>query len=152
LQVWREGGRYRARIGARRREGEILDDRRGALTLRAGGRTFDVTYWKDGGELHLDLGGSALAVEILDPLRSSEDGNTGGEISGKREIRAAMPGKVVAIKARVGEAIHQGQGVVVVEAMKMENEVLAPGAGTIVSMEVAPGQTVEKGTLLFSIE
>jgi biotin carboxyl carrier protein len=41
---------------------------------------------------------------------------------------------------------------VVVEAMKMENEVLAPGSGTVVSLEVAPGQTVEKGALLFSME
>jgi len=152
VQVSREGGRYRARIDGRDVDAEIVEDGRGSLIVRSGGRTFDITYWKEGRELHLDLGEMMAAVEILDPLRPSADGRGEQDAGGRREIRAAMPGKVVAVKAKRGEEVRQGQGVVVVEAMKMENEVPSPRSGKVAALEVAPGQTVEKGALLFSIE
>jgi pyruvate carboxylase subunit B len=62
-----------------------------------------------------------------------------------------MPGRVVAVLAREGEEVAAGQGIVVLEAMKMENEILADRAGTIRALFVQPGQAVEGGDPLFEI-
>lgn len=152
LSLSREGDRYRGRIGDREVEADVIEKGNNLLLVRLGGRSFDVTYWQDGREFHLDLGGAPVAVEILDPLRSASAGASDGDGAGRREVRAAMPGKVVAVKVKPGEEVRQGQGLVVVEAMKMENEVSSPKSGKVVALEVVPGQTVEKGALLFSVE
>ncbi len=152
LHLTREGSRYRGRIGGREVDAEVVEGGKGLLSVRIGERTYTVSCWQDGRDLHLDLGGPVLAVEILDPLRSPDSEGGGRDGAGRREIRAAMPGKVVAIKARPGDEVRQGQGLVVVEAMKMENEIPSPKSGRVVALEVVPGQTVEKGEVLFSVE
>jgi biotin carboxyl carrier protein len=63
-----------------------------------------------------------------------------------------MPGKVVRVLARDGDKVEAGQGVVVVEAMKMENELAAPRAGRVRKLVVEPGQSVEAGAVLAVIE
>jgi biotin carboxyl carrier protein len=63
-----------------------------------------------------------------------------------------MPGRVVNLLVEVGDAVAANQGVVVVEAMKMENEIKSPKAGKVTSIKVTPGQTVEKGDMLVVIE
>ncbi len=67
-------------------------------------------------------------------------------------LKAPMPGKVVEIKVKVGDAVTSGQPLAVVEAMKMQNELGAPGTGTVVQVLVAVGQTVESGAVLIRIE
>ena len=153
IDLRREGAGYRARIGDRPVEAEVLERGPGSLLVRWGERTFDVTYSLEGDRWVLDLGSRQVAVEILDPLRSGDSAPTGaGGSAGRQEIRAAMPGKVVAVKVSAGQAVEAGQALLVVEAMKMENEVLAPRGGTVVSVEVSPGQTVETGGILAVVE
>jgi len=152
LSLSKEGDRYRGRIGDLEVEAEVIEKGSGHLLVLLEGRGFDITCWQDSGDLHLDLGGPPLTVTILDPLRPAAGGETDGPGAGRREVRAAMPGKVVAVKVKEGDEVSQGQGVIVLEAMKMENEVPSPGPGRIVALEVVPGQTVERGTLLFSVE
>ena len=74
------------------------------------------------------------------------------EVSGKGQIKAMMPGRVVSVLVSVGDEVEAQQGLLVVEAMKMENELKAPKAGKVVEVKVWPGQTVEKGELLLVIE
>ena len=62
-----------------------------------------------------------------------------------------MPGKVVAVKASVGQAVKKGEVVLVLEAMKMENEVVAPEDGTVASIDVAAGDSVEAGVVLATL-
>jgi acetyl/propionyl-CoA carboxylase alpha subunit len=71
---------------------------------------------------------------------------------GPAPIKAPMPGLIVRINVKVGDTVEAGQGVVVMEAMKMENELRATSAGTVKSVEVVPGAAVEKGALLVSLE
>lgn len=71
---------------------------------------------------------------------------------GDKEIRAVMPGKVVAVLIEVGMAVEQGQGLLVIEAMKMENEIAAQRTGTVKEIRVKPGQAVEAGELLAVID
>ena len=68
--------------------------------------------------------------------------------SGRVQIVAPMPGKILAIKAPAGTAVTSGQVVLVLEAMKMENEIVAPQDGTIASINVAVGDMVEAGSKL----
>jgi biotin carboxyl carrier protein len=72
-------------------------------------------------------------------------------LTGPQSITAEMPGKVVKIAVPAGEAVREGQGVVLVEAMKMENEIPSPIAGVVKEVAVSEGQTVEAGALLFTV-
>jgi acetyl/propionyl-CoA carboxylase alpha subunit len=152
IDLRREGDCYRGCIGTRRVEAEVLDRGPGSLLIRMGDRAYDVTFDSDGGRLFLDLGNRQVALEILDPLRPDASADKIHAEGGRREIRAAMPGKVVAVKVRPGESVVRGQGLIVLEAMKMENEVPSPGAGKVIRVAVAPGETVEAGSLLVSVE
>ena len=67
-------------------------------------------------------------------------------------VKAPMPGRVVKIEAKVGQQVNRGQGVIVVEAMKMENEVRAPGDGVVKEIRVKEQQTVGKGEVLVVVE
>jgi acetyl/propionyl-CoA carboxylase alpha subunit len=72
--------------------------------------------------------------------------------TGPAPVRAPMPGLIVRINVQVGDTVEAGQGVVVMEAMKMENELRATAAGRVKSIEVAPGAAVERGSLLVALE
>src|SRR5690606_30775671 len=82
------------------------------------GRSADVTVDGDG---HVWVGSTRLAAEVQDPRKWSR-GEGSGAAHGAISIKAAMPGKVVAVLVEVGETIETGKGVLVVEAMKMQNE------------------------------
>ena len=71
---------------------------------------------------------------------------------GPAPILAPMPGMIVRVSVKAGDRVEAGQGVVVMEAMKMENELRATAAGTVRSVEVSPGTAVEKGALLVALE
>ena len=71
---------------------------------------------------------------------------------GPAPVRAPMPGLIVRVNVKVGDKVEAGQGVVVMEAMKMENELRATSAGIVRSVEVSPGTAVEKGAVLVSLE
>jgi glutaconyl-CoA decarboxylase len=71
--------------------------------------------------------------------------------NGNIKVNAPMPGKIIAIKANVGQAIKKGQVLVILEAMKMENEIVAPSDGTVASINVTGGSSVESGQLLATL-
>jgi len=96
------------------------------------------------------LGGKYYSVRLLDPLRRAAAATRVQE--GPIEVRATMPGKIAALLAREGQEVKAGQGVVVVEAMKMENELPAPKDGRVARIRVRPGETVEAGAALFTVE
>ena len=83
-------------------------------------------------------------------MRSSE--NAAGHGHGAAEIVSPMPGKVVRVLIEQGTMVEAGAGIIVVEAMKMQNEMKAPKAGVVVSINVAPGATVNAGDVLAIIE
>ena len=70
---------------------------------------------------------------------------------GSVKINAPMPGKIVAIKANAGAAVKKGEAILVLEAMKMENEIVAPQDGTVASVNVAVGANVEAGEVLATL-
>ena len=97
------------------------------------------------------LGSTRLPVEVQDPRKWSR-GQGAYAARGAIALKAAMPGKVVALLVAVGEAIETGKGVLVVEAMKMQNEVKSPKAGTVQAIRVSPGDSVAAGQILVVVE
>jgi biotin carboxyl carrier protein len=96
--------------------------------------------------------GNSHRVTIIDPRRLRADEDSDRHHHGSAEITAPMPGKVVRVLVEAGQAVEAGAGLVVVEAMKMQNELKAPRAGAVVSIDVAAGDTVEAGAILAVIE
>ena len=103
--------------------------------------TFDVT-----------VHGRSYEVTIVDPKRLRSGQNSDRHHHGVAEILAPMPGKVVRVQLEAGASVEKGAGVVVVEAMKMQNEMKSPRAGVVVSIKVKPGDTVNAGDVLAVIE
>ena len=112
------------------------------VTERAGSKdTFDVA-----------IHGRNHAVTIVDPKRLRSGQNSDRHHHGVAEILAPMPGKVVRVQMEAGATVEKGAGVVVVEAMKMQNEMKSPRDGVVVSIKVKPGDTVNAGDILAVIE
>jgi biotin carboxyl carrier protein len=158
LEVTRRApGRCAVRAGADR---PILEASvQGAIVaVRDGGRTVEavVTGRADAGggsarALTVAIAGRQYEVVLEDPRRAGGAG-AGPRRPGPADVRAVMPGKVVAVLAQAGDTVAAGQGIVVIEAMKMENELPAPRDGRLAAVRVRPGDTVEAGTPLFTIE
>jgi len=99
-------------------------------------------------DLHVD--GEHFIAEVVDERTRAIRAMTGkaGAAHGPKPIRAPMPGLVTRLQVEVGARVGHGQGVVIMEAMKMENELKAEGGGVVSRIHVQPGQAVEKGALL----
>jgi biotin carboxyl carrier protein len=103
----------------------------------------------DGGEIVVN--GQRFPVVVRD--RKHLRGNAGGAAnSGKATLSAPMPGKVVLVLCAAGDEVESGQGLLVVEAMKMQNEVQSPKSGKVVDLRVVAGQTVNAGETLVVVE
>jgi biotin carboxyl carrier protein len=102
----------------------------------------------DAWDLHLR--GRRLAVEVVDERTHAirEMTGAGSGPAGPRPVRAPMPGLVVKVEVAEGDEVEAGQGLVIVEAMKMENELKAEAAGVVARVHVAPGQAVDKDQVL----
>jgi biotin carboxyl carrier protein len=90
-------------------------------------------------------------VEVMDPLTYLAEQSRAQTGGGSQQVRAYMPGRVVEILAHEGAEVESGQGVVVLEAMKMKNEIPAERAGKVIRVFVKEGQTVEGGDPLFEV-
>jgi acetyl/propionyl-CoA carboxylase alpha subunit len=120
----------------------------GSYSVLVGGRSFEVVA-NGRGEIIVD--GRAFAIDVFDPREMRGRTSTGvGE--GRLNIAAMMPGKVVRILVAEGDVIEAGQGLVVVEAMKMQNEMKSPKPGRVVEMKTTDGATVAAGEILLVIE
>jgi biotin carboxyl carrier protein len=98
------------------------------------------------------VNGTRIPYTLSDPrsLRAAS-ASAGGE-TGPRPLKAPMPGRIIRVLVAVGETVTAGQGCVVIEAMKMQNELKAPRAGVVSKLSATPGDTVTPGTTLLVIE
>ncbi len=94
----------------------------------------------------------AFDVRLIDPKRMGTGETSGSPDHGRATVLAVMPGKVVRVLVEVGSRVEVGTGIAVVEAMKMQNEIKAPKAGSVVTLNAAPGATVNAGEVLAVIE
>ena len=102
----------------------------------------------DDGKLKLQTGRSEFAGEVFDPRSWRGRRHASSEAEGLQQIVAPMPGKVVRVLVRVGDAVEAGQGLLVIEAMKMQNEIRSPKSGTVERVLVEEAQAVNAGQVL----
>jgi biotin carboxyl carrier protein len=125
-----------------------------ALSLLVGGRSArcDIEQGKEG-RLAVLVGDEVHEVEILDERRQRLRRASGKfTLEGPQRVDAPMPGKVVRVLVKQGDEVQEGQGLVVVEAMKMENELKSPKAGKVRELHAQEGQAVEAGARLAVVE
>jgi len=114
------------------------------------GKSYEVSVESAGPRYIVRHGAAEQVVELADASRGGRDDLR--KRGGPETIDSVMPGKVVRVLVAPGDEVRAGQGVVVVEAMKMENEISAPRAGRVKSVEVSPGQNVETGARLVVLD
>lgn len=126
----------------------------GLLSLLIEGAQHEVAVHREGAGRYWVAGArNAVAVEVTDPLTHlARESHRAAGATGLERVTAYMPGRVAAILVEEGEEVAAGQGVMVLEAMKMENEIQTERPGTIRRLLVEPGQAVEGGQPLFEIE
>ncbi len=126
--------------------------RPGVLSLIVEGRAWRVVLEDDANEPAVHVAGERIAYRIDDPrsLKARRAHSAGAD--GPKAIKASMPGRVVRVLARRGEAVEAQQGIVVIEAMKMQNEMKSPKAGKVAELRVSTGDTVAAGDVLAVIE
>jgi biotin carboxyl carrier protein len=123
----------------------------GVYSVLLDGRSFDIRVVPAAQTWSLDVDGQRFTVEVRDPRDTSRESKAvpGG---GRQNIVAPMPGKVIRVLVQAGATVETGQGLVVVEAMKMQNEMKASRPGRVVDVRVRDGDTVGSGDTLVVLE
>ena len=154
VEIDRRDDQLSASIDGRRLAMEISEPEPGVFLFKHEGRVYE-TFVSSGGPprtLKVATEGAEFEVELFDPRRLRPAGENNSEAGGTAEIRTAMPGKVVRVLVAEGDIVEKGDGVVVVEAMKMQNEMRSPKSGVVKTIGVREGSTVSSGQVLATIE
>jgi len=131
--------------------GAIRQVEPGVYSVLLNGESFQVRAISTQGRISLEVNGRRFAAEVLDPRNASRKSRAllG---TGRQNVKALMPGKVVRVLVHEGDVVEPGSGLVVVEAMKMQNEMKCAHAGTVREVRAAVGDTVAAGQVLVVIE
>jgi biotin carboxyl carrier protein len=127
------------------------------IELRSDGSRRAITPWGEleltrarrGNELWADVAGRRLSATV-ERVRAAGAAGAAGTSAGA--VRAPMPGKLLALRVAIGDSVKAGQPLAVIEAMKMENEIVAPIDGVVRTVAVTAPTTVERGALLLEVE
>ena len=155
LRLQRDGRLVSAEIGGRTYELEVHNPSAAELILRHGTQIYSCRVEpsrKQRDLFDVELHGHNYAVQLVDPKRLRGQQSLGAHDHGSARILAPMPGKVVRLLVEVGAQVEAGAGIVVVEAMKMQNEMKSPKAGVVTALNAEAGATVNAGDILAEIE
>jgi biotin carboxyl carrier protein len=119
------------------------------IVLVINNRVYNVFVQSNSTGHNVIIGDRKYQVEKKPPQDYQRDQRVAGK---KGEVRITMPGKIVAVHVNNGAQVAEGQAILILEAMKMQNEIRAPKAGRVANLKVKPGDTVEAGTVLFTLE
>jgi biotin carboxyl carrier protein len=149
-----ERGRYSVVLGDRRHEVDTRALGPFVISLLVSGESHETAVFKSGdGRYNVDWRGRSYEIELVDPLTHlAEEARGASGKRGRQSISAYMPGRVVDVRVREGERVEAGQALVVLEAMKMQNEIQADRAGIVQRVHVEPGVAVEGGDPLVDVE
>lgn len=123
----------------------------GVYWVRWDNRSIEISVAANAEAYAVSVGNQRTAVEIIDPRAALRRAGQQGH-AGAVELRAPMPGKIVKVLVRVGDQAEVNQGLLVIEAMKMQNEVKSPKKGTVTKVEVKEGAAVNAGDLLAIVD
>ncbi|MDX6695131.1 MAG: hypothetical protein QOF02_2734 [Blastocatellia bacterium] len=155
-QIKVDGARVFAEIDGRSYEIEARVSAPGVHVLALAGRIYECLVDADAARreaFEVHVGTRAFAVELRDEKRLPHGGlGASAQAGGTAQLVAPMPGKVVRVLVEQGAVVEAGDSIVVVEAMKMQNEMKAPRAGTVTMLHAQAGATVKAGEVLAVIE
>jgi biotin carboxyl carrier protein len=151
LELNRLDGRWECRLDGREIDVDAVRARRDVLSVIIHGKAYEIKRERTATDMHLWVGSRRYAAQLRDPrsLRSRalvDDGK------GPRKLVAPMPGKVVRVLVHEEAEVEAGQGIVVVEAMKMQNEIKSPKKGVVRKMVAVEGAAVNAGDVLAVVE
>jgi len=152
IELTRQGAEWRCKLDGREMKLDVVATQSGTLSLLIDGKSYVVKLESTGPETNIVVGRQRFPVQVHDPRSLRSRRTTAGDGGGPRKITAPMPGKVVRILANAGTAVEAGQGVVVIEAMKMQNELKSPKKGIVSKLNVKEGVAVEAGQSLAEVE
>ena len=132
------------------------------------GKTFQIQTTRYGNRVIVDVGGHNYSLEIIQgrvyvngeetrfAIHKSRprigDKKSSAAAAKGAKIKPPMPGRIVSVDVKVGDSVKKGQGLLVLEAMKMQNEITAPAEGLVKAVNVKPGQTVDQNLVMVEIE
>ncbi|MBI3989609.1 MAG: acetyl-CoA carboxylase biotin carboxyl carrier protein subunit [candidate division NC10 bacterium] len=131
---------------------DILPVEEGLYSLLVDGRSYEVDVLEEGGALLVFVGGQVFRLEPQEEKKRLRRRVEKEVVMGRQAIVAPMPGKIVKVLVGLGDQVQGGDGVVIIEAMKMQNELKAARPGTVREVKVADGQGVKGGDVLVVIE
>lgn len=152
VELVERSGRLEVRV-----DGEPLEvtyrevDRLGQVALTLGERTYAVSIDGDARECGVTVAGRFFRVSIEDERERAAHAAERERSAGGGPVKSIMPGVVVEVLVEEGQAVEEGQSLVILEAMKMQNEIPAPAAGVITAIHVARGEAVGSGARLVTI-
>ena len=149
IEIKRDGEKFFARVDDREYNLEASEVEPDVYLLKNDNRIYQIYVAPNG---VVNVGNHQLEIKLIDPKRLRGSKAAGANTEGISEIKTAMPGKLVRVLVEVGEEIKQGDGVLVVEAMKMQNEMKSPKDGIVKEIRFAEGATVNAGDILAIIE
>lgn len=154
IDVRREGDRVFATVGERSYELDAHTTAANTYLFKLDGKIYEcyVSPVSTDGQTTVSVGTNSYEFSLADPKRLSHAGGAHALADGAAEIKTQMPGKVVKILVAVGDEVVAKDGVIIVEAMKMQNEMKAPKDGVIKEIRFAEGETVNAGDVLVVIE
>jgi biotin carboxyl carrier protein len=148
LEMSHVGERWRFSVDEKPIEADAREVGRGVYSVLVEGKSIEVRLAQVGPGLRVEASGKEWEAQIRDPRKYGRGRAGALEAEGLQQVIAPMPGKVVRILAKAGDSVAVGQGLLVVEAMKMQNEVRSPKSGTVERVVVKEGQAVAAGETL----
>ncbi len=151
LELNRPEGRWQCRLDGREVEVDAVLARPDVLSVLIGGKAYEIKRERTAANMHLWVGGVRYAVQVRDP-RSLRSRARADDRGGPRKLIAPMPGKIVRVLVQEEADVEAGQGIVVVEAMKMQNEIKSPKNGVVRKMLAVEGAAVNAGDVLAVVD
>src|ERR1700704_2954182 len=149
LELEKAASGWECRLDGQRVNVDAVITRRDVSSLLVDGHAYEIKREQSATDLHMWVGTTCLAVELRDPRSPNKDA---GDEKGPRTILAPMPGRVVRLLVAENSEVEAGQGIVVIEAMKMQNEIKSPKKGTVKKISATPGAAVNPGDVLAIVE
>jgi biotin carboxyl carrier protein len=148
VELAKIGERLRCTIDGVPLEADAVQIAPGIYSILIDGESLEVRVEPDGGRLRLAIGDREWRAEVSDPREWRRNRGGALEAEGRQQVSAPMPGKIVRVLVQIGDAVDAKQGLFVVEAMKMQNEIRSPKSGKVGRLLVTEGQTVTAGEAL----
>jgi biotin carboxyl carrier protein len=149
IELERDGATWRVKLDGRPVAVDAVEIAPNTLSILLDGASFEINVTPfPGGKLKMQTGSREFIAEVIDPRAWSGRRHGGVEAEGRQQIVAPMPGKVVRLLVREGDRVEAGQGLLVVEAMKMQNEIRSPKNGAVERVLAKEGQPVNAGDVL----